>query len=202
MKRISGFLLLVTVAVTGTLEQPAWAQGFNLKKNALPDGSQIERSRLRVQIVDPSPIVTDTRKQEDSTTYQINIPPLKQGKNTVVQIGDGGAGSNGGRTSVPIQSNNLPSSTFKSNIPAGGPNPGRALPPGSSSSSGLGLVAGKKLPSIGGQKPMATQAGVTPPPSTETKMYPTNSPPVSSTVNRHSKETVTGVIHRGDLVHP
>jgi hypothetical protein len=201
MKRVSGFLLLVAVAVVGSPNQPASAQGFNVRKNALPDASQVERSRQRVQIVDPSPIVTDTRKPpEDTTTYMINIPPLKQSKNTVVQIGNGGAGNNGGQTSVPIQSNNLPNASFKTNIPAGGPASSKGLPPGTSSN-GLGQLAGRKMPGPGGQQPSASHAGAAPPVAPTVKMYDNTTPAaVSSTLNRHTKESVKAELHRGDLV--
>jgi hypothetical protein len=200
MKRVSGFLLLVAVAVVGVANQPASAQGFSVRKNALPDASQVERSRQRMQIVDPSPIVTDTRKPpEDSTTYVINIPPLKQAKNTIVQIG--GAGNSAGQTSVPIQSNNLPNASFKTNIPAGGPASSKALPPGTSSN-GLGLLAGRKLPGPGGQQPGASHPGSAPPVTTTVKMYDNTTPAaVSSTVNRHTKESVKAELHRGDMIH-
>ena len=202
MKRVSSFLLLlmaVACASATAFSRPALAQGFSVRKNALPDASQVERSRLRMQIVDPSPIVTDTRKPQDSTTYVINVPPPPKGKNTVVQVGDGGTGNSGGQGSLPIQSNHLPGASFQSNIPPKGVGPNKTLPSGVSSK-GLGQVAARKLPAPAGQNPAVSHAEAAPPVSPRVKMYDQAPSTTVSTINQRTKESVKGELRRGDLV--
>ena len=196
MNKLFRLLLLVTIAGAAA-SHPVLAQGFSIKKNALPDGSQIERSRLRMQIVDPSPIVTDVRKPEDNTTYEINIPPMKKATNRVVRIGDGGDGS--GQSSVPIRSNGLPNATFNSNIPPAGVGPNRALPPGTSTN-GLGAVAGKKMPGLSSQKPSAPLTAVQPPAGQTIKMYEPTSPSAATVSVRTREHVQAKKIERGALV--
>ncbi len=199
MLKVLCLLALVTTAASCNASQPASAQGFNIRKNALPDASQIERSRLRVQIVDKSPIVTDTRKDEDSTTYLINVPPRKRAVNNVVQIGDGGV-TNSGPSSVPIQSNNLPNSAFKSNIPVGGVSKSGPLPPGANIGR-LGLVSARKLPASGNVRPASPQTVGGASVQTLKTYEPIASTPVAVMASRHTFESVKAELHRGDLVH-
>ncbi len=63
----------------GLLACPAEAQehgGFKINSKALPDASNIERARLRLQVVDTSPILTDNRpKNQQPDNYIINVAP-------------------------------------------------------------------------------------------------------------------------------
>jgi hypothetical protein len=134
--------LLLLTAVSSTI--PAHANGFATNTKLLPDASKIHTSPLQVDIVDTNPIVRDTRKPVDNTTYQINIGPPPVGQNSVVQIGNGGnpnGGNNSAQGTVPILPNHLPFAGPRSNIPAISP-VSSSLPPGQTghSLSARGLI--------------------------------------------------------------
>ncbi len=148
IKSVALLGLLVVPAMTG-LGHPAFAQSAS--RTNLPDASHIQRAPLRIQLIDPNPIITDTRKREEDTTYMIHVPPMPVAKHQVVEIGqpvDAGAtgGTHSGVNPVNIRTNHLPGASFQSNIPAQGTALGRDLPNGSSSNGLKNVMAHNMLP--------------------------------------------------------
>lgn len=138
MNRTCLHLSLVTVSALATSWLvPANANNFVQSGNKLPDATSIYRSPLRIQIVDTGPKVTDTRHGADTTQYVINVPPMPQGSNQIIQIGGNNSpGKNGTLSSdsplIPVVRNSLPASGLHSHIKDRSPATGRALPPGTS----------------------------------------------------------------------
>jgi hypothetical protein len=123
-------LLLFTAASTAI---PAHANGFATNTRTLPDASKIYPAPLQADIVDTGPIVRDTRKAVDNTTYIINVGPPPTGQNRVVKVGVGGDGTtngvnNAGSETIPLRPNYLPPAGLRSNIPAMSPVTGVLLP--------------------------------------------------------------------------
>ena len=122
-------LLFLTAASSAI---PAHANGFATNTKSLPDASRVYPSPIQADIVDTNPIVRDTRKPVDNTTFMINVGPPPVGQNRVIQVGPDGTaigGNYSGPGTIPIRQNNLPSAALRSNIPAISPVPG-VLPPG------------------------------------------------------------------------
>jgi len=138
-------LSLIAVLIGGASVTPARAE-YRTSKD-LPDASHIHPSRLKAEIVDLTPIVTDNRKVPEDTRYVINVPPMPAARHNVVTIGDGGT-PGAASQSVPITTNLLPNAGFGSNIPAQGMLAHQSLPPGTSTS-GLKNVAAQRLPKTG-----------------------------------------------------
>jgi len=136
---------------------PAQANGFSTDTSQLPDASKIHRAPLKMQIIDMSPQVTDTRHPQENTVYQINVPPVPQSTTHVVQIGDpAAAGGNqaGSSNTVPILQNGLPFAGPHSNI-APHQSMANQLPKGTSTQGLTGTLARK--PSVK-STPMAAQS--------------------------------------------
>ena len=77
MNRTAGFLLLnLLVFDLGPWAMPTQAQGFKINRDYLPDGSKIERSRLKLQLVDTNPEITDHRRRKDQTEYIMNVSAI------------------------------------------------------------------------------------------------------------------------------
>ncbi|HEY9682926.1 MAG TPA: hypothetical protein V6C86_15225 [Oculatellaceae cyanobacterium] len=121
---------------------PANANNFGNTQN-LPDATQIERSRLQVDIVNKNPIVRDTRKAPEDTTYVINVPPMPTAQHNVVQIGIPTATA-GNPETVPIMRSGLPNAQFGSNIPANPVVQPNSLP-GGSSTNRLARLSGERI---------------------------------------------------------
>jgi hypothetical protein len=195
-KRVTLWLGLTAGALV-LAAQPAHANNFGNTKN-LPDGSQIEHSRLQVDIVDKSPIVRDTRRPAEDTEYQINIPPMPAGRHTVVQVGDPAAAGGGGPVSIPIRRNGLPDAAgFNSNIPARPAVSTGPLPNGTTTNrlaklSGEMVTKTKQTP--GTAKPAPSIVAPTP-----TKVYDTT-PSVSSADSHHSVSSVSGEVKHGSML--
>jgi hypothetical protein len=147
MNRIAGSLLLnLVVSSLGLWAMPVQAQGFRINRDSLPDASQIERSRLKLQLVDTGPEITDHRKNQDQTEYIINVPPVRQETSTpaVLQAGSeipSAASQNGMAPPVMIAPKHPQESRFGSNMPVGGNQ--RQRP--SHGSSGFRWVAGQLI---------------------------------------------------------
>ncbi|MDR3615431.1 MAG: hypothetical protein P4L53_17870 [Candidatus Obscuribacterales bacterium] len=198
-KTIPVALALAAIFSTAST-RTALASGFSTDTSKLPDASKIQRSRLKVQIVDESPEVTDTRKRQNNTLYQINVPPLPQSTTNVVQIGDPAAGAGnraGNSNTIPILQNSLPFAGPTSNI-APHQLSTNQLPKGFSTQGLNGTLAGKKQAQ---STPMAQSSSMTKPLAaarpTPTATYGPTTP--STSVNQ-SKSANTNVI--GALLHP
>lgn len=149
-----GFVLPLTISCnqTGLAEEGGFK--VRLPKN---NREQVEyyMAQPRVQIVPTGPIVSDHRQADDSTSYDIVVPPMTSGggNGTITvgpsgsQAGNGGPnGGNGvggpGRITIPgskglragggsFPAGSLPTSRLNSNLPPGGaPSAPRGLPGG------------------------------------------------------------------------
>jgi hypothetical protein len=147
MNRIAGSVLLYLAASSlGLWEAPVQAEGFRVNRNYLPDASQIERSRLKLQLVDTGPEITDHRKNQDQAEYIINVPPVRPetSTSTVLQAGSeipSAASQSGMAPPVMIAPKHPQESRFGSNMPVGGNQ--RQRP--SHGSSGFRWVAGQLI---------------------------------------------------------
>jgi hypothetical protein len=164
--------LLLLTAVSSTI--PAHANGFATNTKSLPDASKIHPSPLQVDIVDTNPIVRDTRKPVDNTTYVINVGPPPVGQNRVVQIGNGGTptdGNNSAPGTIPILQNHLPFAGPRSNIPAISPVSSGSLPSGQ---------VGHSLSTQGLIKPRFAQTGSKATPAAGSKLQTGGRVPVET----------------------
>lgn len=91
------------------------ANGQGFQVGGLPDGSKFPKSRLHVNIIDDSPIVTDNRPpiQGPNNTI-INIPPRQVIPGTTTVVGNPNGGNGGGPVVVPLNSSGLPAANFGS----------------------------------------------------------------------------------------
>jgi hypothetical protein len=90
------------------------ANGQGFQVGGLPDGSKFPKSRLHVNIIDTSPIVTDNRPPiEGPNNTIINIPPRQVIPGTTTVVGNPNGGS-GGPVVVPLNSSGLPAANFGS----------------------------------------------------------------------------------------
>ncbi|HEY9758173.1 MAG TPA: hypothetical protein V6C97_23610 [Oculatellaceae cyanobacterium] len=176
--------------------QPANANNFGNTKN-LPDASQIERSRLQVDFVDKSPIVRDTRKAPEDTTYVFNVPPMPAGQHNIVQVGNPAA-TGGNPATVPIMRSGLPNAQFGSNIPARPIVQPNSLPNGSSTNR-LARLSGERIPKSNQTPEVAKQSPVVVTP-VETKTYGTT-PSASNSDSHHAVSSVKAVLQeKGSLL--
>lgn len=97
-------------------------------------------ARLKLQIIDDTPEVTDCRNPNNSQTYRVNIPPMPTASASApIDIGPNGSGSfagapqGGSPGTITINNGRLPPSRFDSNLPASGPMTRKGLPDASSS---------------------------------------------------------------------
>lgn len=84
---------------SGLLACPAYAEdqgGFRINTKALPDASNIERARPRLQIVNTGPIVTDKRiPEQQGDNYILNVQPLQPTPGNTYVIGNPNGGGGG-----------------------------------------------------------------------------------------------------------
>ena len=91
------------------------ANGQGVQVGGLPDGSKFPKSRLRVNIIDISPIVTDNRPPiEGPNNTIINIPPRQVIPGTTTIVGNPNGASGGGPVVLPLNSSGLPAANFGS----------------------------------------------------------------------------------------
>jgi hypothetical protein len=179
----------------------AQAKGFSTDNSNLPDASNIYRAPLKVQIVDPSPQVTDFRKPKQTTIYQINVPPMPQNTTNVVQIGDGAAGarnSPGNSNTVPILQNPLPFAGPHSNIT---PQQSAAnqLPSGTSTKGLTGILARKPFGQSVPMAKMPVAKALPAPQPTPVKSYsPTSTSSAVSQTNSVSTHVTPLLLHHKD----
>lgn len=115
----AGFILLASFNVAAFADPRGSSSninsgGFNINKDQLPRADKIERSRLKIQIVDDGPEVSDLRKPlEGPNNLQIFVGPrpVAEGKTTV--IGDPANAIGGGMVQVPLSRNGLPQAGFE-----------------------------------------------------------------------------------------
>ena len=127
----SMLLTLVTWSVV-LWAVPVQAQVFKIRKDELPDASHIERSRLKLQIVDTSPEITVHTKHQDQTEYVLNISPIQQDSTTptAIQVTEtpGVVHQSGIVPTVVVAPNHLQPAQFGTNLPGHTGNLQRILP--------------------------------------------------------------------------
>lgn len=152
MKRFNLLLAISLVSIACGSATPASAQGFSVQQGLPKVKSHV--SRIKVQILDSGPEITDCRTDPQvPQNLHIMVPPkaVSQAQDVYVQLpgGAGGPGgmSGGGGQPAPvgytINMNRPAPARFDSNIPVGGPRKPGGLAPGQTTN----LLAGQ---SVGG----------------------------------------------------
>lgn len=181
-KALSTSLLAITCAAA--LGAPALAGNNGMVNTKQLPHTTFNKSPIRAQIVDESPIITNCVRPEQKAKG-IRIVGTGQAGPTQIDANDGGGldgmqvGNPGYRSSNPmVNTTGVPQSGFSSNIPAGGPGVpgGRNLQPGTTSNRLLGVngqlrTAPHGQPAMAGSAPRA-MATTAPAPTTATA-YPT-----------------------------
>lgn len=217
-KVLSISTLVLGVLSLGALTciQPAEAQQSHMDSNKrFVDAQNLpkvnwHKSRMMVNIVDDSPLVTDNREAPGGTKYVITVPPLPQAQSETVFVSPGGmsgVGTGGGGAlppgSVVLDPSRPPRARLGTNIPARGIVADRPLPNGQSTNmlakqnvSGQ-LTAPKKFVARTATAPGKLRTSA--PASVAAAEYP-RAAGVQTSTSSSVRTSVSGKINRGDLL--
>lgn len=173
-----------------------------------PEQVRWYKAPLQLQIVDPRPILTDTRRSaEQPIAFDIPIAPMPDGvvSGSATPLGNTIfiPGVSGIRTSNPMVSNlpNLQHASFGSNIPPGGLMPSSSLPAGRTTNMLFGKMC-PPAPAAGSAAPSAKRMPAGRPPVMVAKYSDPGHLVASASASgaMHTTTSVSAKLKRGQLL--
>ncbi len=140
----------------GAHAQNRYAQSKTIEPYELQDASKIHRSRPKLEVVNTGPEISNRmRGPEAQRTVVIQVSPPEAPPDEVYVINSGPSGRRSGSRpgTIEVDLTNPPPAGFTTNIPFGGVNKPRALPPGTTTNMlGNQYVSGRlQSPATGGR---------------------------------------------------